>query len=160
MGKASFETRDISLSGAPRLAVDEPLNIEGQEIHICAVSMGNPHCVVLDAAATAETAHRLGPLIESHPLFPRRTNVQFLEVLDRRNLRIEIWERGAGYTLASGSSSCAAAAAAYQMGWCENKVTVHMPGGDLQVAIAQDWEITLSGPVSYVFCGEIEEPSC
>ncbi len=89
--------------------------------------------------------------------FPNRTNVQFLEVVDRTNLRIEIWERGAGYTLASGSSSSAAAAVARKLGLCEAEVTVHMPGGALSVEIDEGFRVRLVGPVSPVAEGELRD---
>ena len=106
---------------------------------VSCVSVGNPHCVVMDdggrEAISAEEAHIYGPLIENHPAFPQRTNVQFLKVLDSHCIQIEIWERGAGYTLASGSSSCAAATAAWRSGLVESPVRVLMPGGEVSVAI-------------------------
>jgi diaminopimelate epimerase len=103
--------------------------------------------------------HALGPLVESDPRFPNRTNVQFMQVLDRRNLRIEIWERGAGYTLASGSSSCAAAAVARRLGLCDPEVTVHMPGGTLAIEIDASFAVRLSGPVVRIGEGELS-PEC
>ena len=161
MGQASFDSRVIPVSGPPRQVLDErwEFGCEAQfseTLRCCAVSLGNPHCVVLCEQPTPALAQRLGPLIENDPRFPRRTNVQFLEVLDRSNLRIEIWERGAGYTLASGSSSCAAAAAAYQLGLCEAQVQVHMPGGQLQVRINPDLSVQLAGPAECAYRGEIE----
>jgi diaminopimelate epimerase len=150
MGRASFDSQLIPVIGPRREVINEPLQIAGQTLHYCAVTLGNPHCVILDGTVSVEEAHRLGPLIENHPSFPNRTNVQFLQALDRSNLRIEIWERGAGYTLASGSSSCAAAAAAYRMGWCDPQATVHVPGGSLLVEIAEDGMITLTGAVAKV----------
>jgi diaminopimelate epimerase len=97
-----------------------------------------------------ELARELGPQIETHPIFPNRTNVQFLKVLDRANIQIEIWERGAGYTLASGSSSSAAAAVARKLGLCDGDITVHMPGGQLRIQIANDYAITMTGPATRV----------
>ncbi|HQY26466.1 MAG TPA: diaminopimelate epimerase, partial [Thermoflexales bacterium] len=87
--------------------------------------------------------------------FPNRTNVQFVKVLNRRHLRIEIWERGAGYTLASGSSSCAAAAASVRLGLCEREVTVSMPGGDLQIGVSAEYALTMLGPVQKVAEGTL-----
>ena len=116
------------------------------------VSMGNPHCVVQGLPVTEALARRLGPLLEHDPLFPARTNVQFLEVLGPSEIRIEIWERGAGYTLASGSSSCAAAAAARRLGLVGDEVTVRMPGGTLQIRFAEG-KAFLTGPVEKVFEG-------
>ncbi len=155
MGRASFDSQAIPVSGERREVIDEQLDTGERIIRYCAVTLGNPHCVVLDQPVTASEAQRLGPLIENHANFPRRTNVQFLQVINREELRIEIWERGAGYTLASGSSSCAATAAAYRLGWCAAQVGVHMPGGTLQVAIGEDGMITLSGPVVKVCAGMI-----
>jgi diaminopimelate epimerase len=111
--------------------------------------------VILREHVFGEEARTLGPVIEVDEHFPNRTNVQFLEVEDRENLRIEIWERGAGYTLASGSSSCAAAAVARRLGLCEASVAVHMPGGALAIEIADDFNVRLRGPVSPVATGEI-----
>jgi diaminopimelate epimerase len=155
MGRASFDSGLISVSGPRREVIDEPMRVGEQTLRYCAVTLGNPHCVILNGIVSAEEAHRLGPLVENHPSFPKRINVQFLQVIDRENLRIEIWERGAGYTLASGSSSCAATAAAYRLGWCDPKVTMHMPGGSLLVEIAESGMITLTGPVVKVCEGEL-----
>jgi diaminopimelate epimerase len=156
MGRAVFDSSSVPITGPERQVVNETLHVGGEKLHFCAVSLGNPHCVVMYPGATSQAAHRLGPLIENHPLFPRRTNVQFLEVIDRQNLRIEIWERGAGYTLASGSSSCAASAAAYKLGLCDTNLTVHNPGGELSVAIGPDYSLTLTGPVVKVYTGILE----
>lgn len=149
MGRARFESPAPKPSGLPT----EHLTVGSRTLPVCAVNIGNPHCVVL-RPATPEETQTWGPLIERLPRFPNRTNVQFLEVLDRTNLRIEIWERGAGYTFASGSSACAAAAAAHRLHLCDAAVTVHMPGGALQVAIDPDGMITLTGPVTPVFRGQ------
>ncbi|MEW5869769.1 MAG: diaminopimelate epimerase [Chloroflexota bacterium] len=160
MGQASFDSQRIPVTGPAREVLDERMQIDGEALRYCAVTMGNPHCVVLCEQVSAELAHRLGPQIETEPRFPRRTNVQFLQVLDRENLRIEIWERGAGYTLASGSSSCAAAAAAHRLGLCEAHVTMHMPGGQLDIRIHPDFNITMTGPVAKVYEGFCELPPC
>jgi diaminopimelate epimerase len=104
-----------------------------------------------------ELARKLGPLIENDPRFPNRTNVQFLKVLDRGNIQIEIWERGAGYTLASGTSSSAAAAVARRLGLCDREITVHMPGGALQITVGDDYAIEMSGPVTAVASGTIAD---
>ena len=156
LGQAVFDSSRIPVTGPARQVIDELLLVEGEALHFCTLSLGNPHCVVLYPQATLQVACRLGPLIENHPLFPHRTNVQFLEILDRQNLRIEIWERGAGYTLASGTSSCAASAAAHRLGLCDASVTVHNPGGQLSVVIGQDYSLTLTGPVVRVFSGDFE----
>jgi diaminopimelate epimerase len=104
---------------------------------------------------SADEARALGPLVESDERFPNRTNVQFLEVLDRANLKLEIWERGAGYTLASGSSCCAAAAVARRLGLCEPAVTVHMPGGRLAIEVDDRFAVRMTGPVVRIADGEV-----
>ncbi len=159
MGRVSFDRAKIpvALPGAPREVVNETLAAGGRDFTFCAASIGNPHCVLPlpDAEVTAALAHRFGPHIEAHPLFPRKTNVQFLGVLDRANIRIEIWERGAGYTLASGSSSSAAAAVAHRLGLVDRHVTVHMPGGRIVIEIGDDFSILMTGPVTKVADGEM-----
>jgi diaminopimelate epimerase len=158
MGKANFLHSPSLFEPVADRQIFEEFEIEGGNFHICVLSLGNPHCVILCPDTTPEIAKHLGPLIESHPRFPERTNVQFLQVLDRQNLRIEIWERGAAYTLASGSSSCAAAAAAYHSGLCGANVIVHNPGGPLTVSIDNDDSINLFGPAQKVFAGVVEFP--
>ncbi len=123
------------------------------------VDVGNPHCVFFPVADIAESlARRWGPLVERNPAFPRRTNVQFARVIDAHAIAIEIWERGAGYTQASGSSSCAAALAAIQRGECTSPVSVHMAGGVLTVDASSNddgWRVALTGPVTPVFWGRL-----
>lgn len=165
MGRVRFWSDEIPVTGPRREVVKERVTAAGEELVICAATIGNPHCVVVGRPAPeglrplepvhAELARRLGPALETHPMFPRRTNVQFLNVLDRANIRIEIWERGAGYTLASGSSSSAAAAVAHRLGWCDRDVTVHMPGGTLRIEIGEDFAIRMTGPVTKVVEGDI-----
>jgi len=104
---------------------------------------------------SAKLAHEFGPLLEVHPNFPRKTNVQFLKVLDRANIQIEIWERGAGYTLASGSSSSASAAVAHKLGLVDKQVTVHCPGGDIEIEIRDRFDILMTGGVTRVAEGVI-----
>jgi diaminopimelate epimerase len=156
MGQASFDSRRIPVEGPLREVIDETMVIEGQELHYSAVTLGNPHCVILCEQISKEIACKLGPLIENEPRFPHRTNVQFLKVLDQQNIQIEIWERGVGYTLASGSSSCAATAVAYRLGLCGSQVTVQMPGGELRLSITEDLRITMTGPVVKVYDGVME----
>lgn len=156
MGRASFASDEIPVSGPSRQVIDECMQVGDQELRFCALSLGNPHCVVLCEQVDEELARKLGPLIENHSMFPKRTNVQFMQVLDAGNVRIEIWERGAGYTLASGSSSCAAVRAAQVLGWCSDDVTVHMPGGRLQVRTAIDGMLILTGPVRRVIQGWLD----
>jgi diaminopimelate epimerase len=150
MGQVSFESERIPVAGRPREVLDEVLTLGGWSLRVSCATVGNPHCVVLRNEVSAAEAQTLGPLIENASRFPRRTNVQFMQVLDRANVRIEIWERGAGYTLASGSSSSAAAAVAHRLGLVDSQVAVHMPGGSIDVTIGPDWSITLAGGVTRV----------
>lgn len=150
MGRVSFDSSVIPVNGPAREVLNETIEVGGESLQFYAATVGNPHCVVPVGSASAEECRRLGPLLERHPLFPNRTNVQFLEVIDRNAIRIEIWERGAGYTLASGSSSSAAAAVAHKMGACDSQITVHMPGGTIAIQIAPDYSITMTGPTTRV----------
>ena len=165
MGRLSFLSTDIGIAG-PGEMVGEEVTVAGLSLRIVGATIGNPHCVVfLDAQTpevqaelgglTAALAHRLGPGLEHLPLYPHRTNVQFAQALDRHTLRIEIWERGAEYTLASGTSSCAAAGAAIRTGRCASPVTVQMPGGEMHVEVSPDWSVRLTGTVEFVCCGEV-----
>jgi len=157
MGALTFDSEAVGATGPKREVIDEEVDAGGERFRITAVSIGNPHCVVFRDAVTAEEAHRLGPLFENHGLFPKRINVQFAQVLARDRLRIEIWERGAAYTLASGTSSCAAAGAARKTGRCGDDVTVVMPGGELRIRIAEDWSVRMTGPVEGVHAGNLAD---
>jgi diaminopimelate epimerase len=131
----------------------ESIDVGPKRYPVTSLSIGNPHCVVIVDDLAAVDVNDLGPLIESHPAFPAKTNVQFAQVLSRNHLGIEIWERGAGYTLASGTSSCAAAAAAHRRGLVDCDVTVTMPGGDLEVTVGEGYAMRLRGPVEEVMSG-------
>ncbi|HET7854209.1 MAG TPA: diaminopimelate epimerase [Candidatus Methylomirabilis sp.] len=155
MGRASFRSHDIPVTGEEREVVNEELRVDGARFQFTAVSMGNPHCVIPVDHLEPEEVRRLGPQIEHHPVFPNRTNVQFAKVRSRDRVTILIWERGAGYTLASGSSACAVAAACRRLGLTDDRVTIQMPGGDLDITIRPEWEITLRGPVSEVCTGTL-----
>jgi diaminopimelate epimerase len=156
MGSVSFSSERIPVAGPPREVIDERIKVKGAEFTFCAATIGNPHCVIRLPEVSAELARTYGPDLEVHPLFPNRTNVQFLQVLDRGNIRIEIWERGAGYTLASGTSSAAAAAVAHRLGLVEAALTVHMPGGSLDVRIGAGYAIAMTGPVTRVAEGQLD----
>jgi len=157
MGKVSFDSTIIPVKGAPREVLNETIEIDGHLFEYCAATVGNPHCVVLSNHPTPEEAHHYGPLIEIDPRFPNRTNVQFMSVMNRNNIRIEIWERGAGYTLASGSSSTAAAAVARRLGLCDSDITVHMPGGQIKIQFDDDFAATMTGPVTKICDGNIAD---
>ncbi len=153
MGTVSFHSTAVGMTGADREVVNESLTVGRRQLVVTAASIGNPHCIVPVPHATATLVQELGPAIERHPAFVNRTNVQVLQVLSRSVIHIEIWERGAGYTLASGSSASAAAAAAVRLGRVNRRLEVRMPGGSLQVAVAPDWWVTLVGPVEAVASG-------
>ncbi|HAV61793.1 MAG TPA: diaminopimelate epimerase [Verrucomicrobiales bacterium] len=155
MGRVSFNAREIPVAGDDRVVINEKIKAGDREFTYCAATIGNPHCVILVPEAAAELAREYGPSLEIHENFPNRTNVQFMQVIDRQNIRIEIWERGAGYTLASGSSSSASAAVARKLGLVDKAVTVHMPGGELQIEIGEDYSILMTGGVTRVAGGEI-----
>ena len=153
MGRVTFISDEIPVAGPRREVVNEPLEIHGTEYRVTCLSIGNPHCVIPMAKVSEETARSLGPFVENHQRFPHRINMQIVRVIDRANIDIRIWERGAGYTLASGSSSCAAAAASHRLGLVDHDVAVHMPGGTLRIEIAADGPIHMTGPVEGTFEG-------
>lgn len=157
MGGVTFRASEIPMNGPDQEVVAAPLQLsDGTVLTVTAVSVGNPHCVVFVDRLESAECRRLGPLIERHPAFPKRTNVQFARVAGKNILDILIWERGAGYTLASGSSSCGAASAAVRNGLCQHgRVTVRMPGGELTVEVRRDWSLRLEGPVEAVCTGTL-----
>lgn len=146
MGKAQFQSDK-----------QEQIDLEGVPYQVNCVSMGNPHCVIPLQEISETLARRLGPLVENHVRFPNRINMQLLKVLDRKNIQIEIWERGAGYTLASGSSSCAAASVAHKLGLVDSHVSVQMPGGLILIDIQKDGHVHMTGPVTKVAVGVLNE---
>jgi diaminopimelate epimerase len=150
MGSVSFQSDIIPVTGESREVLNETFEINGEKLTFCSATIGNPHCVVLQRKISADETRRLGPLIETHPSFPNRTNVQFLEILNRNTIRIEIWERGAGYTLASGSSSCAAASVAHRLGLCDAEIAVLMPGGQIDITISENYNIIMKGSVTRI----------
>ena len=157
MGRVTFASRDIPMTGPDREVLGESLELEGRTITIHAAAIGNPHCVVLVDKPSEELTRELGPRIENHPSFPHRTNVQFMEVVDEHRVAIEIWERGVGRTLASGTSSCAAAAVACRLGRCRSPVTVAMAGGELEVTFDENFGARLEGDVAAVGGGRFSE---
>jgi len=154
MGRVSFSSGKIPVTGSEREVLQEEIEVGGRTFCFCAATIGNPHCVIVLPKVEASLAHEFGPLLEKHAFFPNRTNVQFLEVIDRKNIKIEIWERGAGYTLASGSSSSACAAVAHKLGLCDASIVVHMPGGELSIEMGEDFSVLMTGPVTRVAVGE------
>jgi diaminopimelate epimerase len=153
MGKMTFLSTNIPVRGKEREVVNEKMLIDGVKYKVTCLSIGNPHCVIPMDDMTEQKAKELGPKVENHNMFPNRINMQLLKVIDRTNIEIRVWERGAGYTLASGSSSCAAAGAAYKLGMVDSKINVKMPGGTLFVEICENDQIYLTGEAEGVFEG-------
>ena len=140
--------------GPVEVGPPETIDAEGEELELTPVSVGNPHAVVRRDAPGDDLA-RLGPLVENHPRFPERTNVQLVRPTGRGELEVAVWERGAGATPSSGSSAVAAAAAAVVNGWAQSPVTVVLPGGALTVALDDGLNATLTGPVEEICRGEV-----
>jgi diaminopimelate epimerase len=157
MGRATFVSTEIPVAGPRREVVRETLAVDDQRLTVTCVSVGNPHCVIFTDTLDVDEVKRLGPKIERHQSFPNRINVQFAKLLGRDRVSILIWERGAGYTLASGTSSCAVAAACVKNGLTDRTVTIESPGGALTVSIADTWGLTLTGPVSEICRGRLSE---
>lgn len=153
MGAVTFQSDLIPVAGSSREVIENDLLIDSVPLKMTCLSIGNPHCIIPMPNISKEIASALGPRIETHQMFPNRINVQFLKVLDRQNIQIEIWERGAGYTLASGSSSCAAASAAYRLGLTNETMKVHMPGGKIDISIQPNGDVYMTGSVSNVMQG-------
>jgi diaminopimelate epimerase len=153
MGRASFLSTDLPMLGPPREVVDEPLRVGSLDLRVTCVSIGNPHCVRFVPNLHPEVLRSIGPQLETHPIFPKRTNVQLACVRSRTRIDALIWERGAGETLASGSSSCAVAAAAHRLGLVDRKAEVHMPGGSLRIEIGADQSLRMTGPATPVYRG-------
>jgi len=155
IGRPSFRAADLpaNFEGEPdRVNLDTPAG----RVKAMLVSVGNPHCVVFDEPATKARCLELGPYLENHTAFPERTNVQLFEVVDRTRARAEIWERGAGYTLASGTSASAVAAACMRAGLVDDRVTIQMPGGDLEIHRASSGNLIQSGPARRVYRARVD----
>jgi len=152
MGRVSFNSSviPVKVDGQDREILNEEICVNEKTLSYYAATIGNPHCVVPVEKVFENLALDLGPELEIHPNFPNRTNVQFLEIINRNEIKIEIWERGAGYTLASGSSSSAAGAVARKMGVCDNEIKVQMPGGTIDLIIDDDFNVQMSGPATRV----------
>ncbi|TMF72212.1 MAG: diaminopimelate epimerase [Chloroflexi bacterium] len=155
IGRPSFRAADLpaSFDGEPEQV---ELETPAGRVEAVLVSVGNPHCVVFGQRVTKERCLELGPHLEHHPAFPERTNVQLCEVVDRARVRAEIWERGAGYTLASGTSASAVAAACMRRGLVDDRVTVTMPGGDLALRREASGNLIQSGPARRVYRATVD----
>lgn len=160
MGEPVFEPEhipvNITASGAGGKIVDYPLPLRDREFRITCLSMGNPHAVIfIDEDLSGYPVPVYGPLIERHPLFPRRTNVEFVRVDGRTSISMRVWERGAGETLACGTGASAAGVASMLKGLTERTTAVHLPGGELVIVWRPDNRVTMTGPAVEVFVGTI-----
>ena len=158
MGQATFKPAALPCTMTVDELIQQPIEAAGRALSFMGVSVGNPHCVVFKPAGESwsrEDLLTLGPVLENHALFPKRTNVQLAVPTGPKEIFILIWERGAGETQASGSSSCAAAGAAVRLGLVKSPVTVKMPGGTLNIDVAQDFSLTMKGPVAEVARGTL-----
>ncbi|MFV0266122.1 MAG: diaminopimelate epimerase [Draconibacterium sp.] len=155
MGKAIFESAKVPVNIEAAECIDKPLHLHDKSFKINCVSVGNPHCVILVDELDEAEVKSYGSDIENHPMFPNRINVQFAKVIAPTEVEAMIWERGAGWTLASGSSSCAVAATVIKRGLTERKLTIKMPGGSLHIEIDEDWEIRMTGEVSEIASGTL-----
>lgn len=157
MGLCSFSPADIPLS-VDSEQVKAPLNVCGRDWEITCVSMGNPHCVIFTDGIADMELEKIGPHFENHPLFPERVNTEFIEVIDSTHLKMRVWERGSGETMACGTGACATVAAAVKCGICreDTPVTVSLLGGDLSITYSGG-KLFMTGPAEIVFDGEIKE---
>jgi len=155
MGKANFHCPEIPAIFSKEECINENLNCGDKTFAITCVSMGNPHCVVLRNELDMNEVLTYGTQIENNEMFPKRTNVQFAKVFDRNRVEIRIWERGVGHTLASGSSSCAVAAAMLRNNLIDNIVTIQMQGGELHIEIDPEWNVRMTGAVAEIAQGTL-----
>lgn len=158
MGRATFRPAALPCVLTIKELIEQPIDVAGQSLTFTGVSVGNPHCVMFKPAGQSwsrEDLLKLGPALENHFIFPKRTNVQLAVPTGPRELYILIWERGAGETQASGSSSCAAASAAVRLGLVKSPVSVKMPGGRLNIDVAADFGLTMKGPVAEIARGSL-----
>jgi diaminopimelate epimerase len=158
MGRATFAPGALPCTLAVEELIQQPIDAAGRSLTFTGVSVGNPHCVVFKQSGESwsrEDLMALGPELEHHAIFPKRTNVQLAVPTGPKELSILIWERGAGETQASGSSSCAAASAAVRLGLVASPVAVRMPGGMLTIHVAEDFNLTMKGPVAEVARGRL-----
>ncbi|MBM7855730.1 diaminopimelate epimerase [Desulfohalotomaculum tongense] len=154
MGEPRLERAQIPMTGPEGRAINQPLVVEDKTYNITAVSMGNPHCVIFVPDVESVPLSEIGPKIEKHPAFPQKTNVEFVQVLSKEEVRMRVWERGAGITMACGTGACATGVAAALNGFTGRKVTVHLDGGPLIIEWAGDNRVYMTGPAAEVFSGE------
>lgn len=156
MGEPILDPELIPVKVAEKPVLNYPLDIDGEIWEISCVSMGNPHAVVFTKEIDKLNLTTLGPKFETNSLFPRKTNTEFVEIVNRQTLNMRVWERGAGETLACGTGACAVAVAAILNGYCDRQVTIHLLGGDLQIEWSEENNhVYMTGEATTVFEGEI-----
>ena len=155
MGKAIFNSREIPVNSDKPEFIGQIITAGDKSFEVNCVSVGNPHCVVIKEQLNEQEIRKYGPLLENHELFPNRINVQFAKPVSRNEARILIFERGAGYTLASGSSSCAAASVLVKRGLVDRNLTMYMQGGTLKINIDESWNIRMTGEVREIAQGKL-----
>ncbi|HVL90387.1 MAG TPA: diaminopimelate epimerase, partial [Actinomycetota bacterium] len=156
MGPPILERKRIPLSGPGDDALRETIEVDDFTFVATALSMGNPHCVLFVTDLDAVPFGYLGPTIEMLPLFPQRANIEFVQVLSRNEVRTRVWERGVGETLACGTGACAIAVASALRGFTDRQVSVHLPGGTLEIDWAADGRVFMTGPAEEVFRGQLD----
>jgi diaminopimelate epimerase len=158
MGRPRLLASEIptTLAAPADKVIHQPLEVAGQTWYVTCVSMGNPHCITFVENAAAISLEQLGALFEHHPVFPKRTNVEFIEGVNRNYLKMRVWERGAGITLACGTGACAALVAGVLNDRCDRRATVELPGGCLEIEWSEtDQHLYMTGPATPVFTGKI-----
>lgn len=155
MGEPMLLRSEIPMKGENTQVINESLKVMGKKMEITAVSMGNPHCVTFVDNVAEYPVEKIGPEICAHPSFPVQTNVEFVEVLNSKEINMRVWERGAGLTMACGTGSCASVVAGSLTGRTNRKVMVHLPGGDLLIEWMGDNRVYMTGPADDVFEGKI-----
>ncbi len=157
IGKAEFRSKNIPVAVEKEECIGEKIKVEDREFEINCVSVGNPHCVIIVDKLDENEVKKYGRLIETYPIFPNRTNVQFVKPISRNQVEIRIWERGAGYTLASGTSSSAVASVMVKKGLTDRDINVVMPGGILRIYVDLNWNIKMTGEVQEICNGIISD---
>lgn len=156
MGKPELTPALIPANLGGECAKDVPLEVNGRQWLVSCVSMGNPHCVTFVEDPAALDLPSIGPAFEHHPAFPKRVNTEFVQVISRDHLKMRVWERGSGETLACGTGACAALVAAVMTGRAERRVMMDLLGGSLQLEWAEDGHVYQEGPAAFVFDGEYD----
>lgn len=153
MGKPNLERAEIPMLGKKGAVISEPIKVDNETYSITSMLMGVPHSMIFVDNIDSAPVESLGPKIEKHESFPKKTNVNFVEVLNRKEISVKTWERGAGLTYACGTGSCASVVASYLTGQTDRNVTVHLKYGDLVIDFLEDNTVFMTGPAEEVFCG-------